>query len=163
MGIDLITIIVKGPIKLSKRHIKKAEREAAKIIQFAADIYAAHEKEYNGGTLSKKEMELLDSGLRHPRMQGFRSEEQLDRVKDALDLGLRDMAQTTAKKEVKDFVEWWHCEEGRDVCSRFDPDDHSQKIVVCGGDSGGDMPEGYGYQTLRRANWFEILDNLGIR
>jgi hypothetical protein len=167
MGADLIGFLVKGPVKFKKADIKKAEKEAEKIIDYARKVCTLLEKEaaIDGPTLSSDEEKFLENCLKSKELSGFNGQEQHDDPHNC-DSYLETIATADAAKEVADFIRWWSGEAGRecrDTDSRIDPDDKKQQIVFCGESTWGDTPDGLGYATMRQANWFNIPENLGVR
>lgn len=67
------------------------------------------------------------------------------------------------KPAICEFVAWWATTDGRDTCSRQDPDDARQKLVYAGEMSWGDEPEGYGYRMLKQAFAWGFAKALGVR
>jgi hypothetical protein len=66
-------------------------------------------------------------------------------------------------QEIRAFVDWWATTDGRDTCSRTDPDDPRQKLVYAGEMSWGDEPQGLGYQMLKKAFAWGFAKALGVR
>lgn len=157
MGADLIGFLCKGPLKIKKADIKKAEKRAADIIIFAAKVYELLKKEEK----TPEEETFLETCLTNTPLSGFNDQEQHDDIRNC-EQYLENIAASTAKEEVKNFVSWWEGGRGRDTSSRIDPDDKKKQILFCGDTSWGDSPEGLGYTTMNRAYWFDIPQNLGV-
>lgn len=166
MGADLIVFLAKGPTKFGGNQIKKARKRAEEIIKFAGKVCELLQQSNANGDgsppLTDEEEKFLEDALRNPLLRGFNSQEQYDNISDCEDK-LEEMAAATAKDEVEKFATWWECGGARDTSSRLDPDDKKQQIVVCGDMSWGDSPQGYGYQTFRYAEWYDIPNSLGVR
>jgi hypothetical protein len=64
---------------------------------------------------------------------------------------------------VNEFVHWWRSCCGRDTAGRSLPFKKDWKVVVCGETDSGSNPDGYGYSTVRTAEWLNVVDILGIR
>jgi hypothetical protein len=158
MGADLIGFLCKGPLKIKKADIKKAEKRAADIIIFAAKVYELLKKDDK----TEEDEKFLDTCLTCTPLSGFNDQEQHDNIYDC-EQYLENIAASTAKDEVNNFIAWWETGDGRDTMSRPDPDDRKQQIVFCGETTWGDAPEGLGHTTMNRAYWFDIPQNLGIR
>ena len=60
------------------------------------------------------------------------------------------------------FADFWEGGAARDLSQRDDPDDRKQQIVVAGEMSWGDEPGGYGYQMLKMASQYGLLELFGI-
>ena len=65
-------------------------------------------------------------------------------------------------KEVREFVDFWNDGCARDLACRPDPEHPGRKVVVAGELSWGDEPDGFGYQTLKRAFGLGIAQALGV-
>jgi hypothetical protein len=167
MGADLIVFILKGPTKITKASIKKAERRATEIILFASKVYEAirtrdEALNGNGRALNDEERELFRTALNNPLLAGFNAQEQHSSTEECEDM-FEKMAASTAKDEVEKFVEWWESPIGRDTSFRQDPDDKRKQIVVCGDSTWGDGPNGgEGYDLVNEAYWYDIPQNLGV-
>jgi hypothetical protein len=136
MGAEQIGYLVKGPVKIQAGKIKAAVRAC----------------------LRHRQSLLADTGKSATQSQ--RCDAALSATGEWFDP--QDIPDNP-EPIIREFVEWWHCVEGRDTCSRQDPDDKRQKLVYAGEMSWGDEPQGYGYQKLKQAFAWGYAEALGIR
>ena len=136
MGAEQIGYLCKGPMKIPTRKIKAAVRAC----------------------LKQRHALLADAGEGATR--GERSDAALAATGEYFDP--EDIPKNPASS-IRAFVEWWQHIEGRDTCSREDPDDPGQKLVYAGDMSYGDEPDGQGYQMLKQAIAWGYAEALGVR
>jgi len=156
MDADLIINILVGPDKFSPAKIKEAKEFARQVVAAAklAEKRLEREPDFD---ISKEDMQhsLLRFMFDHEQM-GF---------SDAKDLTyLSSLASIKPAQFVNEFISWWRSCSGRDTCGRGLPRRFAKdwKIVVCGDVSYGDSPDGYGYSTVRTAEWLNVINILGI-
>ena len=158
MGANLTVFIVKGPKKFTKIAIKKAEKAAAEVID-AAKMYASRQLDAERNDPNCDRGEVFKNLYEDPRLKGRIDENDYTDPVDFID----QFSELDPKKEVAEFVQLWVTSDMRDMTSREDPDDRKQYIVVAGELSWGDEPDGWGYQSLKRAFQLGITQALGIR
>lgn len=136
MGADQVGYLVKGPVRIAPGRIEQAVRACRKLRRW---LLAEAGPDAN-------------SGQRHDVALSLTGE-----YFDPADIP------ENPRQTVMDFVTWWQCPEGRDVCLRDDPDNPRQRLVFAGEMSWGDEPDGYGYQMLKQALAWGYANVLGIR
>ena len=136
MGAEQFGYLVKGPVKIAAGRIKIAVRAC---LRRRGDL-------------------LKDAGDGASR--GERYDASLSATGEYFDP--EDIPENP-EPVIREFVEWWEHSEGRDTCSRQDPDDPRQKLVYAGDMSWGDEPDGYGYQKLKQAIAWGYAEALGVR
>lgn len=161
MGDDLIVHICKGPVKIPKWKLRRAMTHAKAVKKYAKKMVEAYDRVEEGKD-STWDKGLLEAAPKHRLLKAFFEEEQYESIDDAYD-GLCTLAETDEEKFVANFARWWNTGSARDTSWRFDPDDRKRKILVCGDTSGGDSPDGEGYNLMRSAYWYELPQRVGIR
>ena len=136
MGAEQTGYLVKGPMKIATGRIKAAVRACRQRRQALLD----------------------DAGKGAGR--GERCDAALSATGQMFD---PEDIPRNPRAVIREFVAWWATTDGRDTCSRQDPDDARQKLVYAGEMSWGDDPDGHGYRMLQRAFAWGFAEALGIR
>jgi hypothetical protein len=137
MGADLITYILVGPVKL-----KRSKKLQAQLLKQANHIVGAAKQ-----ALKDPDFDWCDD----PFLSEF-EEEDLDSV-----------AAINPEAVLEDLFQLWEGSSFRDVSVRDKRiNGKAVRIVVAGGESWGDEPDGAGYATIRNAIKLDMLDALGI-
>lgn len=170
MGADLIGYIVVGPAELDKSKEKKqalmeqAEKDKKLIDEISKLLTekGLDDADYDAqiAALSDKQRTYVE-GL-NERREGdswFREEED---VNNLLDWAEEAFTPEAVESIIEDLFAVWD-NGARDSMSRSLPGDPTQRILACGELSWGDEPDGWGYQTLKKADRAGILDAYGIR
>ncbi len=141
MGADQIGFLFKGPIKLDTTRT---------TTQLAIER-------------GKKVVEAIRWLTTHDELPDHLSESLAHVDGDTIDEFVQDPGSVPdPERTVKDLIEWWHGT-ARDTCRRVDPDDTEHVIGFAGEMTWGDEPAGFGYQTMKAAALFNILDLFEIR
>ena len=136
MGAEQIGFIAKGPAKIPPGRIKAAVRACRRWRKEALDTV----------------VDLENEDERRSAAYALTGE----------DFDPGDIPENP-EPGIREFVEWWRHAEGRDTCSRRDPDDKRQMLVYAGDMSDGGEPDGHGYQMLKKAFAWGFAEALGIR
>lgn len=170
MGADMIGFLVKGPHKLDDRNDELAVQTVLRAHQFYgawADVMEACEE---AGTTFDNSAEGKNLKRRFPR-EGVPSDmwftvEGMD-ADYARSLMLCEADDENLEERVRQLVEkfksFWRDGGYRDTVWRVDPDDSTRVLVFAGELSWGDEPSGAGYQLLKDADQYGILEVYGIR
>lgn len=133
MGADLISITIVGP-----KTLKPSKAKVDKVVHKTLKRVKAC-AEWDGGVL--------------PR--GFDYEDDVQKVADYDEQMIRDL--------VGGVVTFWNDPRARDTAWRFAKvGNKAVRIVVAGGTSWGDSPDGEGYELLMEAERLGLLDSLGL-
>ncbi len=169
MGADLITYFCYGPRKLKADQVtrQRAKKKALQVIELAKIVEEAHSQNHKGPTIftllkkkkldirqiehlldqpvSKRSITITDNDLWNIEAVSSFSEEGIDRT-------------------INDLIKIWNEGSGcRDMTWRDVPGKKNLKGVVCGELTWGDEPEGWGYQTMKKAQQLGILEVFGIQ
>jgi len=136
MGAEQVGYIVKGPRKISESRIRAAVCACRRLRRKLLKLCAGIDDSYT------------------------RTEVVAEKVGEYFD---PEEIPENPESVIRDFVAWWHHIEGRDTCSRSDPDDSRQVLVYAGEMSWGDEPQGYGFQKLKQAFGWGFAEALGVR
>lgn len=163
MGINLITLIVKGPQALDLRRKQTAVAAAKRNWKLHEWVYAKSEAGLLGESVTAKSEAYIRK--HYPQETGvIPTDGDVTRAIGSWSCGdLEIVLATTPKKTVDDLYAVWNEVLARDVNWREDPDDAAKLIVVAGSSSAGDGPDGWGYRTLMCAGRLGLYDVFGIR
>lgn len=166
MGADLITYFCYGPKKLSEKKVPKAVEQAKKVISLAKTILEMNDRREAGQMTDEafdREMAALDKRpIKHfSGGQGSKRSITLLVTEDTF-YELRVVAKLDPEKIVQDLVQVWN-HGSRDSTWRPVPGHRNLVGHVSGELSWGDEPDGYGYQTLKKANLLGIFPIFGIQ
>jgi hypothetical protein len=155
MGAALICFIVKGPDQISSE-AKKAAIQQAECFRSLLDRWNNENAETFDQFLAKTNNTRGDLVC---NTEGVSNDTEFWEVSH-----LRNINPTAW---VDNFIAFWNEKMRepfvRDISWRTDPDDKTQIIVVAGGESWGDEPDGDGYQTLKAAFRVGITKMMGLR
>jgi hypothetical protein len=154
MGADLIVNILVGPDKFSPAKVQRAKDFARKVV---AEAKLVHKRQSADLDFKMDKESTENSNLRF-----MLSYEQYDSIDDAC-ICIENLAALKPAQFVNEFIQWWRSCSGRDTAGRSMPFKKDWKIVVCGETCNGMSPDGYGYSTVRTAEWLNVVNILGIR
>lgn len=137
MGADLITCIVAGPVKLKCSKAVRAKILARATLMVAAAAQAVKDPDFDWES---------DKFLKDTEPEEF-----------------EHFAGMQPEVVLEDLLQLWEGGSYRDVSSRVVTiNGKKTAIVVAGGESWGDEPDGGGYAVLRDAIRLDMLKPLGI-
>lgn len=152
MGTELISMCVFGPKKLSlsKVTLKKAEKCVREYAE-AADELATLEEQ-----ILSDDREIYDRA-------DLRIKELLEKhgIECVHDSTWACRYKDDPMKFVNEFIDVWH-NYSSDSAGREVPGQRNRKVWYAGTETCGDDPDGFGYQTMKRADACGLLNVFGM-
>lgn len=160
MGADFISYLVFGPFRLSKSKttMKRAKKKVTSFVALACQMY---------------DLEMKAVGILADAKE---ADEQLSElmvengIECTVDVAWARFYQDNPMKLVDELFDVWH-NGSRDSAYRSVPGNRKQKIWSAnrkqkiwsaGGMSWGDDPDGFGYQTMKKADQAGLLEIFGL-
>jgi len=154
MGADFISYVVVGPYKLSrsKTVMARAKRQMTSFVELAKKLSDLEAK--SEGSVNDLERVSARDAL-------CKLVEEMPHGMEPCDVTWATSYKDNPMKLVEELLDVWH-NASRDSTFRTFPRNKRKKIWVAGEMSWGDEPDGYGYQTMKRADLAGLHEIFGL-